>query len=529
MRFPVILLIAMLILSMAGTRANTLEEITRRDAERTVVIANAQVPESIELARYYMAARGIPTNHLCALDLPAGETISRRFYETKLRDPLLAFLREQALIEQVQRDEGSKGPHDSGWRTTAQRLRYVVSMYGVPLRVAGARPFLLDKVSRLIEEPFQRDSAAVDSELACLLWEGYELKGYQRNPFYNLLNLQQAERQANPTLMAARLDGPDPATVRGMIDATLEAEQNGLHGRAYIDLRDSRESDYQIGDFWMREAGHRLSRYGFDVIFQPSASLFNARDILEDAALYLGWYTEHVEGPFADESFRFAPGAVAYHLHSGSAKTLRSRTTHWAGPLLARGAAAVMGAVDEPYLLYTPDLQVFTDRLISGFSFGESAYLSQRALSWMITVVGDPLYRPFLMPIEERVRRLEEAKDSGVAWEYYRRMNLLADQHQLNIALAYGRDMVVRTGHLALREKLADMYAKNNLWEDALREYRVVIERAERDTTAIRVGQRVIRLLQLLERHVEADELIATIRADWPDSPFLVTLEPEGP
>jgi uncharacterized protein (TIGR03790 family) len=520
------LLMALLTGGAAAAPVSTLEEITRRDAAQTVVIANARVAESLELARYYMQARGIPTNHLCVLDLPTGETIARRLYEMKLRDPLLAFLRERGLIEQVQRDEASVGLHDSGWRTTAHRLRYVVSMYGVPLRVAGVRPFLLDKISRLVEEPFQRDSAALDSELACLLWESYELKGFIRNPMYNLLNTQQAERQSNPLLIAARLDGPSPDIVRGIIDAALEAERNGLHGRAYIDLRDSRDGDYQLGDFWMREAGHRLSRYGFDVVFQPFASLFQPLDMLENAALYLGWYAEHVEGPFADEAFRFVPGAVAYHLHSGSAKTLRSIDRHWAGPLLARGAAAVMGAVDEPYLLYTPDLQVFTDRLLSGFSFGESAYLSQRALSWMVTVVGDPLYRPFLLPMDARIKILEEENNPKVAWEYYRRMNLLADQHQLNIAMAYGREMVAKTGHPALREKLGDMYAKNNLWEDALREYRAVVEEAERDITAVRVGQRVIRLLQLLGRNVEADEWKANIRDAWPESPFLKALEP---
>jgi uncharacterized protein (TIGR03790 family) len=528
-RIRAYLLITLLASSGAASVADTLEEVTRRDAAQTVVIANARVAESLELARYYMEVRGIPTNHLCVLDLPTGETMARRLYETELRDPLLAFLRERGLIEQVQREASSTGPHDSGWRTTAHRLRYVVSMYGVPLRVAGVRPFLLDKISRLVEEPFQRDNAALDSELACLLWESYELKGFVRNPIYNLLNAQQFERQSNPLLIAARLDGPGPDIVRGMIDDALEAERNGLHGRAYIDLRDSRDSDYQIGDFWMREAGHRLSRYGFDVVFQPSATLFQPLDMLEDAALYQGWYAEHVEGPFANEAFRFVPGAIAYHLHSGSAKTLRSRDQHWAGPLLARGAAAVMGAVDEPYLLYTPDLQIFTDRLVSGFSFGESAYLSQRSLSWMVTVVGDPLYRPFLMPVEERMKLLEAAEDPGVAWEHHRRMNLLADQHQLNIALAFGREMLTRTGHPALREKLADMYAKNNLWEDALREYRVVIEEADRDITAMRVGQRVIRLLQLLGRNVEADELSGSIHDRWPDSPFLAVLKTESP
>ena len=43
----------------------------------------------------------------------------------------------------------------------------------------------------------------------------------------------------------------------------------------------------------------------------------------------------------------------------------------------------------------TPHLDIFHDRLRAGFTFAESAYMSQRVLSWMTTFVGDPLYRPF--------------------------------------------------------------------------------------------------------------------------------------
>jgi hypothetical protein len=38
---------------------------------------------------------------------------------------------------------------------------------------------------------------------------------------------------------------------------------------------------------------------------------------------------------------------------------------------------------------------VFNDRLLHGFTFAESAYMSMEALSWMSVMVGDPLYRPY--------------------------------------------------------------------------------------------------------------------------------------
>ncbi|MDQ3413580.1 MAG: hypothetical protein M3480_01170, partial [Verrucomicrobiota bacterium] len=44
----------------------------------------------------------------------------------------------------------------------------------------------------------------------------------------------------------------------------------------------------------------------------------------------------------------------------------------------------------------TAHLDIFNDRLLHGFTFAESAYMSQRVLSWMNVAVGDPLYRPFV-------------------------------------------------------------------------------------------------------------------------------------
>ncbi|HMP96449.1 MAG TPA: TIGR03790 family protein [Kiritimatiellia bacterium] len=496
-----------------------------RDAAQTVVIANQNHPASLALARHYMHVRGIPETHLCVLDLPTGETMARRQYERRLRDPLLAFLREQDLIEQVKREDEGLGPHDSGWRTVRHRVRYVVSMMGVPLRIAETRPFLLATLSRLIEEPFQRDAAAVDSELALVLWDAYEIKGFQGNPQYNLVGWSRAERQPRPILMAARLDGPDADTVRRMMDDTMFAERYGLYGRAYIDTRNLRDPDYLIGDFWLREAGERWRRYGMDVVIDRQEDLFPEYFPMEDVALYFGWYAEHVAGPFLRPGFRFRTGAVAYHLHSTSAETVRRTDRFWAGPLLAAGAAAVMGSVYEPYLLYTPDLQVFADRLASGFTLGESAYLAQRALSWQNTVIGDPLYRPFAYQPEERLRLLEEDEHPNRPWEQVRWVNLLADQQQVHPALAYAREAVRQSDDPLLREKLADLYAKNENWAEALPLYRRLVREAADDVTAARIGYRLILLLRLLDRPDDAAAEKAAITSMWPGSPFLRYLE----
>jgi hypothetical protein len=97
----------------------------------------------------------------------------------------------------------------------------------------------------------------------------------------------------------------------------------------------------------------------------------------------------------SDPQFRFRPGAIAVHIHSFSASTIRQPDKFWVGPLIRHGAAASLGNVYEPYLQLTPMLDLFYDRLVNGLTLAESAYASLPVVSWMTTIVGDPLYRPF--------------------------------------------------------------------------------------------------------------------------------------
>ena len=97
----------------------------------------------------------------------------------------------------------------------------------------------------------------------------------------------------------------------------------------------------------------------------------------DSPVFYFGWYAENLNGPFAREGFAFPPGAVAMHIYSYSAQSLRSAATGWCGPFVARGVTATVGNVFEPLLGFThrPDL------LVRALSLGKN--------------FGDPLYRPF--------------------------------------------------------------------------------------------------------------------------------------
>jgi len=113
-----------------------------------------------------------------------------------------------------------------------------------------------------------------------------------------------------------------------------------------------------LGDQWIRGAAAVARQMGFETVLDEQPQTFAADYPLSQwRSTPDGTMTtcpDRVRRP----QIEFMPGAFAYHLHSFSAATLRSASRHWAGPLLAKGATATVGYVDEPYLQFTADLPV---------------------------------------------------------------------------------------------------------------------------------------------------------------------------
>ena len=281
---------------------------------------------------------------------------------------------------------------------TGSSIRFIALMRGIPLKIVTTipppvpdatpppRPYAGDPVR-------SHDEAAVDSELSVLGAFDNEYFGILQNPYFRRFSPILDSSMTHGLLLVARLDAPTADTVRRMIDDTLLAERAGLYGWAYIDRRSIAESPYREGDEWLRTAAAECWNHGIPVNLDNTPAIFPAGFPLTDAALYYGWYAWTAGGAMGAP--QFVPGAVAVHIHSFSAGTLRDPNANWAAPLITRGAAATLGNVYEPYLDLTPHLDVFNERLLQGFTLAESAYMSFKVLSWMTTVIGDPLYRPF--------------------------------------------------------------------------------------------------------------------------------------
>ena len=364
-------------------------------APATIVIFNKDVPESVELAKFYAQQRGIARDHLVGLSVSKTEEIGRDEYDTMIRDPLRRIFDERGWWTV----EKGSDPR----RVTTTAIRFVAVMKGIPLKIRPASAYPGDKPG---SPPIgNRNDASVDSEVAALANFSNQISGPLPNPYFQSYRAI-VELESSVVLLVCRLDAPQVATVRRMITDAVETEKAGLWGRAYLDAARNSSAGLAQGDHWLAEARDQLHKVGIPLIFEDSPEIFPNSYPMTDCALYLGWYAGTVSGPFAQPDFQFKPGAVAVHIHSFSASTLHDENANWVGPLLSKGAAATIGNVYEPYLQLTAHLELFSDRLLHGFTFAESAYMSAPTLSWMSVMVGDPLYRPYgaWLQLEENSR-----------------------------------------------------------------------------------------------------------------------------
>jgi uncharacterized protein (TIGR03790 family) len=461
--------LAMLQLTSLGwgsLQALPLEEAMLKDAEATVVVFNTNDPEARGLADFYCEARHIDPTHQIGLAAPLGEEISRPDFEKSIEAPLLEEFVARGYW-QFTRDPSGKS------RLASTRVGYLVLIKGIPLKIAPytpppppaqpssgstdasgapsiqpppaagasssagtipisprapARPYLppsQGSPSRPVPPPssappaFQTcNAASVDSELSVMGFFHHPILGLLRNPYCINESKQIAKSQIPPNfLMVARLDAPTADAVRRMILDGIRVEKAGLWGWGITDSRSIREGTYKLGDDWVRMAAAAMRQKGIPVLSDDLPDTIQGGFPLTDVSAYYGWYSGSIDGPFADPQFRFVPGAVAFHLHSFSANTLRDANRGWTSPLIMHGAAASLGNVYEPYLGFTTNLGTLAWVLVTGHNLAESYYAAQPVLSWMSILVGDPLYRPY-------ARLIDPAGLPDTKWTDFRRIIL---------------------------------------------------------------------------------------------------------
>jgi uncharacterized protein (TIGR03790 family) len=279
----------------------------------------------------------------------------------------------------------------------------------------GAIPWLDEQIAAALRN---ESAASFDNELALVLWPAdYEPLGRQPNYLRRTYDKSYL-RDAFPTLMVSRIDGPTPQLAQGLIDAALAAEAAGLKGKAYIDSRGIAQrgdvaarqqavaADYDRAIVAAGEAFKQVTTVPTEINTGPE--LF-AAGACPDAALYCGWYSL---GKYVD-AFEWNRGAVAFHAGGDEATGLHDAASErWCKRLIEDGVAATVGAAfgDDPSVFPLPT--EFFGLLLDGqLTFAECVWQTQPLASWSLTAIGDPLYRPFK---NERVQKEQSSsRDAG--------------------------------------------------------------------------------------------------------------------
>lgn len=243
--------------------------------------------------------------------------------------------------------------------------------------------------------------AAVDSELALLWWDNYPRHRWILNTLSWQVRTNPAMRiflppgqENSSTLIVSRIDAPAASIARRMIDDAIQAERQPPNGRVYIDARGiEKETGLVVYDRDLRSLAALLREHTtLPVELDVQSRLFQKGEC-PDAMLYCGWYSLRHYIP----AFSFVPGAVGYHIASFEAISIkRPGESGWCRGLLNDGITATLGPVAEPYLQAFPKPSEFFGLMLTGrFALAECFAYTHTMNSWMMMLLGDPLYRPF--------------------------------------------------------------------------------------------------------------------------------------
>jgi uncharacterized protein (TIGR03790 family) len=374
--------------------------------DEVLVIANRNAASSVGLATWYMEKRRIPKKNLQLVFVTDKETCSRDEYLQKIVPPVRRALK------------------------TNRKLNAIVTMYGLPLRIAspgqtkeeqtwmdrltaqkenfdtlkekngqltGEQKTTLNQIKEKLKQlkASTDKTASLDSELMLVKKENYKLNFWLPNPFFLPWRSQQTAIDKSDVIMVSRLDGADPSIVKRIVNDSIEAETKGLSGTAYFDARwkdpgQKKVSGYGLYDKSIHNAAGRMQKKGLKVVLDDKQALFQPGDC-PNAALYCGWYSL---ANYVD-AFTWEKGAVGFHIASAECTTLKRENSNvWCKKMLDKGIAATVGPVGEPYVQSFPLPEIFFEFLAQGkLTLAESYLISLPYLSWKQVLVGDPLYR----------------------------------------------------------------------------------------------------------------------------------------
>jgi uncharacterized protein (TIGR03790 family) len=336
-----------------------------------LVVYNQSVPQSLEVADYYMAKRGIPAGNKCAINSAETTYISDwNVFASAIKTPI------KNCLNSVGRD----------------KILYIVFTYQTPYKVGSPARSLDQQIADIWDE---YSSGSNRSGRHAYFAEA-QSQGNVYQPFISLAAYRQ-QPSSQHLYSVWRLDAPSVDLAKGLVDKAMLAEASGLSGRGCFDIRGEIDGFddyvYGSGEWDIHRSAEVARAAGFAVTEDFHYAEFGSQPAplrCDDAALYAGWYSlDHY-----NDAFTWKPGAIGLHTDSLSAYDLRGGT-NWSANAVIKGITVTSGAIEEPYLDGVAHSDGVFRNLFEGANVGDALLRNTEYLKWMIVNIGDPLYRPF--------------------------------------------------------------------------------------------------------------------------------------
>jgi uncharacterized protein (TIGR03790 family) len=325
------------------------------------VIVNEASAESRLVGRFYQKLRGIPPRNMVFLKTLTEEEIPRNRYVTDIQTRLRNFLEMDSI---------------------GRGVRYLVTTRGMPLKVFRTT----DKRSHA-KQTYETDAASLESELMNVL------KAFSFHAGWQKRKPDPGDSGSTREMIVLRLDGPGVVEIKNYLTNNIIVEKHGLKGKWCIDIDNidtARAASYTYENSMRLMASKLRGRLEDITIALDSAG--TTIDGCDSAALYTGW-----QGSAKTGKLGFLPGSFGMALALRPYFTFKKDSpVSAAASLLQQGVSATMAHVDETYIsAYPLPHKLFALLLEGKYDLGEIAGQLMPHSSWMVTIIGDPLYCPF--------------------------------------------------------------------------------------------------------------------------------------
>jgi uncharacterized protein (TIGR03790 family) len=389
---------------------------------RVLIVYNANWPsdsdsdgvkDSLQLAQYYAAKRGVPAANL----LPLNCTTGAYYYYYTGEYPKF----QSEVINPIKAKLTALGPNN---------IDIILFCHGVPYTfyTAGTTP----------------QSTSVDNTIMGLnRLNGSGTDIYQNvNPYFeptptfgtDVGHFDHAQHQFGGTAMylVSRIDGPGVIRCLELVDQARYGDRyvsplaGYYNGNAYVDSGKGQPGGLKYTDAYLASLPEVQNGYFYSYADADKNMAFAERFVTTSgfplkwentvwdqeigeagtqfhdgtsaataprALFYGGWYNFN---RYLDV-YEWLPGSVACDLNSNSldGRWIRSATsTSFGVEALRRGCTAVCGVLNEPYLNGHQRPQVLLHYMFKGYNFAEASILSTPNIAWQEINIGDPLYAP---------------------------------------------------------------------------------------------------------------------------------------